>query len=43
LQEEYKLALDDYRKAAELSGDPTFVKKMERAIQFIEEWNKNTK
>jgi tetratricopeptide (TPR) repeat protein len=42
LQEEYKLALDDYHKAIALSNSPDFTKKMERAIQFIDRWHAET-
>ena len=38
MEEEYKLALEDYNKAADISGDATFSRKMLDAIQLIEEW-----
>jgi tetratricopeptide (TPR) repeat protein len=43
LEEEYKLALEDYNKAADLSGDTTFSRRMMDAIQFIEEWGAGIK
>lgn len=38
MEEEYKLALEDYNKAANESGDATFSRRMLDAVQFIEEW-----
>jgi tetratricopeptide (TPR) repeat protein len=39
LHEEISLALADYRKAISLSESPDFTRNMEKAIQFIEQWN----
>ncbi len=38
MEEEYKLALEDYNKAANVSGDATFSRRMLDAVQFIEGW-----